>query len=137
MTPKQSATVASSRGGPAFVPTDEHRMHIQRLKIVDTSQDAIAKILGISRPTLVKHFGYELDLSKHDLLANVGAMLYQKAIGGDVAACIFYLKTQAGWRETERKEITGANGALLAQGYPPLMLVEYVDADGGGAALSP
>jgi hypothetical protein len=125
-------------GRPRFEPTDEHRMHIQRLKIVDTPHEAIARILGIDDNTLVKYFDYELNSSKHDLLANVGATLYQKAIGGDTTACIFYLKTKGGWRETERKEITGANGEPLNPGalLPPLILIEYVDGDPGEAALS-
>jgi hypothetical protein len=36
--------------------------------------------------------------------------LYKRALDGNVPAQIFYLKTQAGWREAQRLELTGAEG---------------------------
>jgi hypothetical protein len=37
--------------------------------------------------------------------------------GRNVAAAIFWLKTRAGWRETDRREITGAGGEPLTVSY--------------------
>ena len=38
-------------------------------------------------------------------IANIGSVLYEKAIGGDIRAIQFYLKTQAGWREDAPVEL--------------------------------
>ena len=32
-------------------------------------------------------------------IANIGSVLYEKALSGDIRAIQFYLKTEAGWRE--------------------------------------
>ena len=37
-------------------------------------------------------------------IGSVASSLVSKARGGDVASMIFYLKTQAGWREKDRPE---------------------------------
>jgi hypothetical protein len=125
------AAVPSARKGgrAAFRPNEQQRQHVRRLKFVDKyTNETIAAILGISEPTLRKHFAWELEHSNAELLADVAGVLHDRAMKGDVTACIFILKTRAGWRETDRREITGADGApLKMSGAPPLILVEYVD----------
>jgi len=39
-------------------------------------------------------------------IADIGSILYQKAIEGDMRAIQFYLKTQAGWSEKSSLELT-------------------------------
>ena len=39
-------------------------------------------------------------------IADVGSALYQKALGGDIRAMQFYLKTQAGWSEKNAIELS-------------------------------
>lgn len=46
-------------------------------------------------------------------ISEVATSLFRLGAGGSVAACAFYLKTQAGWREVERVELTAADGAPL------------------------
>ena len=41
-------------------------------------------------------------------IADIGGILYQKAIEGDMRAIQFYLKTQAGWSEKSSLELTSA-----------------------------
>ena len=41
--------------------------------------------------------------------------LIVQANSGNTAAAIFYLKTQAGWKETTRQELTGADGGPIKQ----------------------
>ncbi len=41
------------------------------------------------------------------MIDDVANSLYQSAMNGNTAAAIFYLKTQAGWREKDRSEIEG------------------------------
>ncbi len=69
-----------------------------------------AKGKSICEPTLRKHFSMELETGKLRAIAKVAETLYQKAIGGDTASIIFFLKSQAGWKDTQRVELTGASG---------------------------
>lgn len=46
-------------------------------------------------------------------VAQVAETLLQKALQGDIKACQFYLKTQGGWMEKTRKEITGKDGGPI------------------------
>jgi hypothetical protein len=41
-------------------------------------------------------------------IANVGSVLYEKALSGDIRAIQFYLKTQAGWAEKSYIELSKA-----------------------------
>jgi hypothetical protein len=42
-------------------------------------------------------------------IADIGGILYQKAIEGDMRAIQFYLKTQAGWSEKSSLELTSTH----------------------------
>ena len=55
----------------------------------------------------------------------------QKALAGDTTSAIFFLKTQARWRETERHEITGADGGPLELSRIERVIVDKVKPDGG------
>jgi len=69
-----------------------------------TDQETVARLLNIDSKTLRKHYREELDLSKAKANAAVAGVLFNKAKSGDVASMIFWLKTQAGWKETTRLE---------------------------------
>ena len=86
---------------PPHAPTDAMRQTVQLHTTVGTPQETIAQILGIDAKTLRKHYRDELDLSRAKANATIGGALFNKAKGGDTAAMIFWMKTQAGWRETE------------------------------------
>ena len=60
----------------------------------------IAKVIGIDRKTLEKHYRYELDTGHIKATAKVAESLFKKATGGNVAAAIFWMKARAGWSET-------------------------------------
>ena len=42
-------------------------------------------------------------------VADIGSILYQKALDGDIRAMQFYLKTQAGWSEKSRLELSNTD----------------------------
>ncbi len=90
-------------------------------------QAMIARRLGISRPTLRKHYRAELDLSyaiiKSEIVANLVTLARGtradpsrgiKAIPPDLKAIIFYLSTH-GWSETQKVETTGPDGRPIEQ----------------------
>ena len=42
-------------------------------------------------------------------IADIGSALYQKALDGDIRAMQFYLKTQGGWSEKSRLELSNTD----------------------------
>ena len=72
------------------------------------NQDQIADYFGIGRTTFQSILGRDEEVAvrykrgKARAIAHVANGLLQKARSGDTTSMIFYLKTQAGWRETDR-----------------------------------
>ena len=85
-------------------------------------QKLVSKILKISEPTLRKHYRDELDTSKAKANAVISQSLFKLAREGNVTAQIFWLKTQAGWKETNHVELTGKDGDKLFD--EPKQLIE-------------
>ncbi len=96
--------------GKLHVPTDESRRMVKALAAVGIRHEDIAAKIEISADTLVKHYKRELDDGRVDANAAVAKSLYDQAKAGNTTAMIFWLKTRAGWKETERHEVTGADG---------------------------
>ena len=70
----------------------------------------IARVVGIDAKTLRKHYREELDTGHVKANTRVAEALYRKATGDgpqSVTAAIFWLKTRAGWKETQVTEMTG------------------------------
>lgn len=68
---------------------------------------------GIHVDTLRAHFGSELQSGKAKANAQVGKTLFQKVMAGDTTAAIWWSKTQMRWAETQKHELTGADGVPL------------------------
>lgn len=98
---------------PATVITDEQVIEIEALAAV-LNQNQIADYLGIAERTF-------RDIKKRDervsaaykrgrakAINDVGTSLLKKARDGDTSSSIFYLKTQAGWKDTTVTEHQGA-----------------------------
>lgn len=92
---------------PAYKPTDENRRLVRTLAAVGTRHEDIAKKLSISADTLTRHYRQELDDGRIDANAAIAQSLYQQAKSGNTTAMIFWLKTRAGWKETDRHELVG------------------------------
>lgn len=93
--------MAKSVGKPPHEPTKATRELVKMHTMVGTPQSLVADILDIDDKTLRKYYRRELDLAKHQANAQVGGALFNKAVKGDTAAAIFWLKTQAGFRESK------------------------------------
>ncbi len=81
-------------------PTDEERKRIRLYAGLGLTQEQIGSLLGKSVDSLARHCKEELTAGRAETLAKVAGTLVQKALSGDTASAIFYLKTQGGWRET-------------------------------------
>jgi len=99
---------------------DDQRAQVEALAAYLT-QEQIADYFGITRPTFAAMIERDDDISlrykrgKAKAIGTVAQGLLQKARNGDTTSAIFYLKTQAGWRETTKIEGAGENGALTVQ----------------------
>lgn len=100
----------------------EHAEICKHVKNPGKIDKATGKPLRTPRPisvvTLRRKFRAELDAGLNhakDLNASVAASLYMKALGSGpaaVTACIFWLKTRAGWTEAEPE---GQSSAVTPQ----------------------
>lgn len=107
-------------------PTDKDRKQVTIMAGIGLTHDQIAKVVGVSDETLRKYYGHELETAESLMNAQVAQNLFSIATSkaqGCVPAAIFWMKTRAGWREIERKEITGPNGG-------PVQVTHALDVSG-------
>ena len=104
---QQLQTDEVNKGGrPIIELTDEQVIQVKALAQY-LSKEQIADYLGVARSTFDailerdKQVFIHYKKGKASAIANVAKGLVQQAIEGNMTAAIFYLKTQAGWRETE------------------------------------
>lgn len=100
------------RTKPPHEPTKATRDTVQMHALVGTPQEVIANVLNIDAKTLRKWYRAELDLAKAKANATIGGALFNKAKSGDTTAMIFWMKTQAGWKETNVNEHTSPDGSM-------------------------
>jgi len=97
-----------TRAARRFVATDEQRSSVVALRAVGATNERISSILGVDDKTLVRHFRKELETGLQAALAQVAGTLFRAAISGDMTACIFLMKTRAGWSEKSQVEFSGS-----------------------------
>lgn len=100
------------RTKPPHEPTKATRDTVQMHTLVGTTQADIARVIGIDVKTLRKWYRNELDLAKARANATIGGALFNKARAGDTTAMIFWLKTQAGWRERQEIDHSSSDGSM-------------------------
>lgn len=102
---------AKSKGGrPPFAPTDKDRATVKSMSAFGIPDYEIAKVIGITPPTLRKHFWQELEVGHIEANAKVAQSLFKKATGDGnqaVQAAIFWLKARAGWSDKAPEETLG------------------------------
>jgi len=102
-------------GRPEFEPTDSERKQVEALSGYGLPIEQIAVLVrdGIHIDTLRAHFATELVSGKAKANGQVGKTLFQKVMAGDTTAAIWWSKTQMRWAETQKHELTGADGVPL------------------------
>lgn len=117
-------------GRPPKELTDQQRGEVETLAAF-LSTEQMAAYFCMSHDTFTAICEREPEIlraykrGKAKAIGKVAQGLVQKALAGDTTSAIFFLKTQARWRETERHEITGADGAPIE-----LARIERVVVDG-------
>ena len=108
-------------GRATFKPTDAQRKTVEQLSACGIRIDEMPvfivteKGVPISAPTLKKYFRKEIQYGRLKANYKVANALYKNATEeNNITAQIFWLKTQAGWKEAQRVEHSGIDGAPIA-----------------------
>ena len=102
-------------GRPAKVLTEKQRSEIETLAAF-LSVEQMAAYFGIASNTFYAMAERDPEIlemykrGKAKAIGKVAQGLVQKALAGDTTSAIFFLKTQARWAETQKHELTGADG---------------------------
>ena len=112
---KNNGGARENAGRMAFEPTDAERKQVEAMSGYGLPIEQIAVLVrgGIDTDTLRKHFATELVSGKAKANGQVGKTLFQKVMAGDTTAAIWWSKTQMRWAESQKHELTGADGAPL------------------------
>ena len=100
-------------GRPAITLSAAQKTEVETLAAV-LSTEQIADYFGIGRRTFYAMMARDEEIAarykkgKSRAIGAIAQGLIAKARGGDTASMIFYLKTQAGWRETALIEHGGS-----------------------------
>jgi hypothetical protein len=92
------------------IPSEENKRIVETSAGLGLPHEQIGALIGIDDKTLRKHYRTELDVGKAKASAQIAKTLFSKAQGGDTTALIWWTKAQMRWAETQKQEVTGANG---------------------------
>jgi DNA-binding CsgD family transcriptional regulator len=97
-------------GRPSVTLDEAQKAEVETLAAVLSVQQ-IADYFGIARSTFFTLINRDPEIARHyhrgraRAIGSIAQSLITKARSGDTASMIFYLKTQAGWRETAPLEM--------------------------------
>jgi len=112
--------MAQGEGGgrPRVELTKDQVREVETLAAV-LNQQQMADYFGIAHRTFEAILARDEDVyaaykrGKAKAIGSISQSLLKSAREGNTTAQIFYLKTQAGWKETDRRELTGPDGEPL------------------------
>ena len=109
----------AKRKGPGrhpHAPDEKSKKQVATMTGFGLTQAQIAAIVGISEDTLQKYYQEEIEKGVARANMQVANNLFSIATSkgsGAVAAAIFWMKTRARWRETDRIEVSGPDGGPI------------------------
>jgi hypothetical protein len=102
-------------GRPPHEYSDKLAKQIKMLSAMGVPDFDIAKVVGLSGPTMRKYYTAELEVGHIEANAQVAQSLFRQATNSNkpnVAAAIFWMKCRAGWSEHQdelgKKEVAAA-----------------------------
>lgn len=128
-------------GRPPFTLSPEQKGQVEKLASILTKEQ-LADYFGMSRMTFTALMERDEEVccaynkGKAAAIGAVAQSLIQQARDGNISAAIFYLKTQAGWKETQAVELSGRDGKAIAFDAPTVddakrRLLALVASEGG------
>ena len=127
--------MTTNKGGqPPKTLTPEQVAEVSTLAAV-LSQEQIADYFGIARSTFALICERQPEVlgqykkGKARAIGIVAKGLLQKARDGDTASAIFYLKTQAGWKETQVIDNQSSDGSMSPAKTPKEMTKEELETE--------
>lgn len=94
------------------VPSPTSRAVVKSAAGLGLPTEMIAVLIGCSDNTLRKYYPDELSVGKAEATFEIAKTLFNRAKNGDLGACIFWLKAQAGWREKHVLDDPGPRATL-------------------------
>ena len=90
--------------GKAHETDEKTEQLVKQMAAVGITHEQIAKVIKISVDTLTRKYKDILETARTEANTAVGGALFKNCMAGNVAAQIFWMKTRAGWRETEPED---------------------------------
>ena len=112
--PSTHGGARAGSGRKPFVATDAERKQVEALAGVGLPHDQIGALVrdGVCTDVIRQYFANELKAGKAKASAKIGQTLFNRAIGGETAALIWWTKSQMGWKEKRDIDITSSDGTL-------------------------
>ena len=109
-------------GRPSHERTDEKAAQVEALVSFGVTIPEICTFIGVSEETLRKYYKREIETAKVRRNAKVASFLFHSASGDAIAdgasysdclrASMFWLKTQAGFKERHEIDHTSTDGSM-------------------------
>lgn len=121
-------------GRPQVELTPQQKEEVKTLAAV-LNTEQIADYFGISRTTFYEIMKRDEEVSeqykkgKAQAIGTIAQSLISKARDGNLGAQIFFLKTQAGWKETQSHEHSSPDGSMGPTKIERIFIDETEDTD--------
>lgn len=118
--------------------TEEHYSQVEALAAYLT-QEQIADFLGMGRTTFNERLDSDERLSEHykkgkaKAVGKAASKLMEAVNDGNLTAIIFFLKTQGGWRETSKLDLSSEDGSMSPSNETGKAVLEAIKAKQGKA----
>ena len=101
-------------GRKPFEPTAKERQQVEAMAGVGLPHDQIGALVrdGVCTDVIRQYFAKELKAGKAKASAKIGQTLFNRAIGGETAALIWWTKSQMGWKEKRELDVTSSDGTM-------------------------
>lgn len=97
----QKKTDSKVNGRPPYKKSSDMVKVIEILRSAGFTQEMIANAARIDKKTLRKYYSEEMKAGKDYANGQIAAMLYTKAMRGDVRALVYWTKARMGWSEQD------------------------------------